>query len=410
MKKISILLIIVMLCSMVGCSAKIKSEDLMKDKKLGVVSDTKETAEANVALTDFGIRLFQESLDCEKNTLISPISVVYALAMTANGAKGETLEQMEAVLGMSVEELNPYLYHYQKNLPQNKKYEMNLANSIWFTDDEKFHVEDDFLQLNADYYSADIYKTAFDEQTVKDINNWVKQNTKDMIPKILEEIPEHAVMYLVNTLAFEAEWQSIYYKQQVREGEFTCADGTKQQVEFMYGSEHTYLEDENTIGFLKYYKDQEYAFVALLPKENMNIADYIAGLDGGQINHLIENRIEGTVEVSIPKFETEFEIEMKDVLENMGMPIAFDDKAADFSGLGTWTDGNIYINQVLHKTFISVAEKGTKAGAATLVEMDGESSARDPKEVYLNRPFVYMLIDCRTNIPFFIGTTVQVND
>ena len=228
-----------------------------------------------------------------------------------------------------------------------------------------------------------------------------------MIPKILDEIPSEAVMYLVNALAFEAEWQN----HQVREDEFKKEDGKTETVDFMFGEEYTYLEDENTIGFLKYYVGAKYAFAALLPNDGVSIEEYVNGLDGVKVNNLLENRKEGTVFTSIPKFETEYEISMKEVLKAIGIEKAFDFNEADFSNLGTSTNGNIYINRVLHKTFISVGEKGTKAGAATLVEAVDESAAiiEDPKEVYLDRPFVYLLIDCETNIPFFIGTMMEVD-
>lgn len=110
----------------------------------------------------------------------------------------------------------------------------------------------------------------------------------------------------------------------------------------------------------------------------------------------------------MPKFETEYDVEMSDILKEMGMPIAFEPTKADFAGIGTSTEGGVYISRVLHKTFISVGEKGTKAGAATVVEANcGSAMPREPKEVYLDRPFVYMLIDCENNIPFFIGTLMN---
>ena len=110
----------------------------------------------------------------------------------------------------------------------------------------------------------------------------------------------------------------------------------------------------------------------------------------------------------MPKFKTEYSADMSDILKEMGMPLAFDKAAADFSGLGTYdVDGNIFINSVIHKTFIQVDEKGTKAGAVTMIEAGATSALSGdlpkPKEVYLTRPFIYMLIDCESNTPFFIG-------
>ena len=179
----------------------------------------------------------------------------------------------------------------------------------------------------------------------------------------------------------------------------------------MYGSEGTYFEDEKATGFMKRYKGGKYAFVAMLPNEGVSVSEYIASLDGESLNALLANPQYGTVHTSIPKFETEYKVEMSEILQDMGMTEAFDMYNADFEGLGTSTGGNIYISRVLHKTFISVGEKGTKAGAATIVEMKDGAAAEptEPKEVYLDRPFVYMLVDCENNIPFFIGTMMDVN-
>ena len=408
---ISLLLVCAMAVNLTGCTMEVQAKDLMEGITPNQVNALDDLSSQNADVTDFAIRLFKASEESGKNTLISPLSVLCALAMTANGAEEETLAQMEEVLGMTTEELNLYLYSYMQNLPQGEKYKLSLANSIWFTEDERFTVNQDFLQTNADYYGADIYKAPFNDQTCKDINNWVKQNTDEMIPEILDEIPADAIMYLVNALAFEAEWSEIYEKQQVREGKFTKEDGTKQDVELMYGVEGTYLEDENATGFKKYYKGGKYAFVAMLPNEGVSVSDYVASLNGESLNTLLNNTQHTTVHTAIPKFETEYNVEMSAILKDMGMTKAFDIYNADFEGLGTSTAGNIFINRVLHKTFISVGEKGTKAGAATVVEMaDGAAAEpQEPKEVYLDRPFVYMLIDCENNIPFFIGTMMDVD-
>ena len=408
---ISMLLVCAMAVNLTGCTMKVQAKDLMEGITPNNVDALDDLSSQNADVTDFAIRLFKASEESGKNTLISPLSVLCALAMTANGAEEETLAQMEEVLGMTTDELNLYLYSYMKNLPQGDKYKLSLANSIWFTEDERFTVNQDFLQTNADYYGADIYKAPFDKQTLKDINNWVKQNTDGMIPEILDQIPPEAIMYLVNALAFEAEWSEIYEKHQVKDGEFTKEDGTKQDVKFMYGSEGTYFEEEKATGFMKRYKGGKYAFVAILPNEGVSVSEYIASLDGESLNALLANPQYATVRTSIPKFETEYKVEMSDILQSMGMTEAFDMYNADFEGLGTSTGGNIYISRVLHKTFISVGEKGTKAGAATIVEMKDGAAAEptEPKEVYLDRPFVYMLVDCENNIPFFIGTMMDVN-
>ena len=406
---LSLLLVCAMAVNLSGCATTVQAANLMEGVTPNKVTALNDLSDQNAAITDFAIRLFQTSEENGKNTLVSPLSVLCALAMTANGAEEETLQQMEDVLGMTTEEMNLYLYSYMQDLPQDEKYKLSLANSIWFTDHERFTVNQDFLQTTADYYGADIYKAPFNEQTCKDINNWVKEKTDGMIPSALDKIPADALMYLINALAFDAEWADIYEKYQVKDGEFTKEDGTKQKCELMYSTESNYFEDAKATGFLKYYKSGKYAFVAMLPKEGVSVSEYIASLTGESLNEMLSNPEHTTVYTSIPKFETSYSVEMTEILKSMGMTEAFDPNNADFAGLGSSTGGNISISRVIHKTFISVEEKGTKAAAVTIVE-PGDGAAMEPeqpKEVYLDRPFVYMLIDCENNIPFFIGTMMD---
>ena len=411
-KLIALLLVFAMALGMTACS-QVSANDLMKDVPAKAVDVLPDMDAGAAAVADFGVRLFKTSMEEGENTLISPLSVLYALAMTANGADGETLTQMEKVLGMDVDNLNSYMLAYLDLLPETKDYKMSLANSIWFKDDPNFTVEQSFLQTNADYYGAGAYKAAFDEGTRNDINNWVKEHTDGMIPEIIDEIPDEAIMYLVNALAFDAKWADEYEEHQIREGRFTMEDGTRQDVDMMHSEEYTYLEDDLATGFIKYYKDRKYAFVAMLPNEGVSVSQYVDSLTGEHLRELLNNPQDLTVFASIPKFETEYDIEMSEVLQKMGMTDAFDWQVADFSRLGTYNvDGmNICINRVLHKTFISVSEQGTRAGAATAVEMVAEGAAEiiEYKEVVLDRPFVYMLIDCETNLPFFIGSMMNVN-
>ncbi|MBQ2856173.1 MAG: serpin family protein [Bacteroidaceae bacterium] len=406
---LSLLLVCAMAVNLSGCATTVQAANLMEGVTPNKVTALNDLSDQNSAITDFAIRLFQASEENCKNTLVSPLSVLCALAMTANGAEEDTLQQMEDVLGMTTEEMNLYLYSYMQDLPQDEKYKLSLANSIWFTDHERFTVNQDFLQTTADYYDADIYKAPFNEQTCEDINNWIKEKTDGMIPSALDEIPADALMYLINALAFDAEWADIYEKHQVRDGEFTKEDGTKQECEFMYSTESNYFEDDKATGFLKYYKSGKYAFVAMLPKEGVSVSEYIASLTGESLNEMLSNPEHITVYTSIPKFETSYSVEMTEILKSMGMSEAFDPNNADFAGLGSSTGGNISISRVIHKTFISVEEKGTKAAAVTIVE-PGDGAAMEPeqpKEVYLDRPFVYLLIDCENNIPFFIGTMMD---
>ncbi len=406
-----ILLLCAMTIQLTGCATTIKAANLMDGITPNGVKALDHLDGYSADATDFSLRLIKAANRENKNTLLSPLSVLCALAMTANGADGETLEQMEAALGMKTEELNLFLYSYLNSLSQSEKSKLNLANSIWFTEDKHFSVKQDFLQTNADYYGADLYMAPFNDQTLKDINLWVSRKTDEMIPSVLDQLSPDAVMYLINALAFDAEWMQSYEKDQIRGGIFTKEDGSTQGAEMMYSTEGIYLEDENATGFLKYYSEGKYAFAALLPKEGISVSDYIQALDGASLHTLLSEGQNREVDTAIPKFEIEYETELSDVLKTMGMTDAFDGYRADFKKLGTYTNSNIFINQVIHKTYIDVGENGTKAGASTVVEISKTSLERPTQHptVYLDRPFVYMILDCENHIPFFIGTMTDLN-
>jgi serpin B len=329
--------------------------------------------------------------------------------MTANGADNETLSQMEKVLGndISLEELNQYLYSYVKSLPSEKKSKLNIADSIWFNDGQNnLTVEKDFLQKNADFYNASILKSAFDDKTLQDINKWVKTNTDGMIDKILDKIDQNTVMYLINAIVFDAEWKTVYNKEDVNKGDFIGAGGIKKAVDFMSSEEQLYLDDGKATGFIKSYFNDKYRFVALLPNEDISIGDYIKTLTGESFLNTVNNASKSAVNATMPKFKYEYSIKMNDALKESGMPDAFSEDNADFQKLGKSPKGNIFIGEVLHKTFISVDELGTKAGAVTKVEMS-TTSVRETKSVRLDRPFVYAIIDSSTNLPVFIGTVMN---
>ena len=411
------ILSLIMVCSMAvnltGCATKVQAADLME----GVNANTVTGKAADDAFAQSQMRLavdlFQSSVleSKDENVLISPLSIQLALAMTANGADGDTKAEMEALLGgeISLEDLNEYLYSYVSNLPSAEKHKLQIANSIWFRDDEgRLQVEKNFLQKNADYYGAQAYKAAFDDQTLKDINNWVKDHTDGMIDSILDQIDEDAVMYLINALVFDAEWQHVYDKSDVYKGKFTNIGGTEKQVDMMHSEETVYLQDENAIGFMKPYSGSKYNFAVLLPNEGVDIYEYIAGLTGESLMETLSTPQLGMVMATLPKFSYEYELTMNDVLKELGMPSAFSGDTADFSKMAHSSRGNIYIGDVLHKTFISVDELGTKAGAVTKVQMNDESAPMSEWVVTLNRPFVYMIIDNKTNLPVFIGTVMDV--
>ena len=262
-----------------------------------------------IGQTKFAIDLLRNTVNKEemqgKNVLVSPYSVSQALGMTANGAKGDTLSEMEAMLGGSMDTLNHSFYTFRTSAPDTKDAKLSTANSIWMRDG--FSVRDEFLQTNADYYGADAFNAPFDASTVKDINGWVNQKTDQMIPSILYKIDASNMMYLINAVAFDAKWQNPYEEYQVSDSKFTAADGTEQDVKMMSEEIHRYLKDDHAIGFMKYYKSH-YAFAALLPEEGMTPEQYLADLTPERLQKTLTEPVgySGGVYTALPQFKYAF--------------------------------------------------------------------------------------------------------
>ncbi len=358
------------------------------------------TSDDSTAAADLALALLQKQQPSEQNTLLSPLSIIAALGMTANGAAGETLRQMEAVLGLDLDRLNaimPALMTENENL--------SLANGIWYRD--TVTARPDFLAVCADSYRAAALPTPMDATTREAVNAYIADHTHDMIRDMLDEsFPDPAaVMLLVNALAFEAEWERQYTDAtSIRTGDFFPADGEPITVEYMHSTESRYLRDDHASGFLKPYADGRYAFAALLPDEGITLDDYIAALDGEALVKLLQNPHETAVQAALPKFSTDFTVELSTTLAALGMPDAFGQQA-DFSRMVEDSE-DVHISRVLHKTHIEVGEAGTRAAAATVVEMR-KNGIPMGESVCLDRPFLYMIVDLETALPVFIGTLLD---
>ncbi len=410
---VTLAMLAAVLMNAVGCAMDVQAADLMEGIRANSVSGKRADDDFITGTANFSIELLQRTTQKDENMMISPLSVMLALAMTANGADGATRTQMSEMLGgeIPLETLNEYLYSYVKELPSEENSKLEIANSIWFRDSEDLKVSGKFLQTNADYYDASAYKASFDEQTVQDINNWVKEKTDGTIEKIIDKdtIDADSMMYLINAIVFDAEWSTVYKKEDIHEGTFNAADGTEQTVEMMVSSESAYINDGKTTGFIKPYKNNHYSFAAFLPTEGVSLDEYIASLTGESFVQTVKSAKADAkgVKVTMPKFRGETEMKLKETLQAMGMTDAFQLDAADFSGMVESGEKELCVNQVLHKTYISVDELGTKAGAVTSVQMlTGEAFIEN--SVTLDRPFVYAIIDNATNLPIFIGTVTDI--
>lgn len=360
--------------------------------------------EFKAAASSFAAELFKDNYSKGKTTLVSPLSVLTALALVQNGAQGDTLAQFEQALGgLDRDTLNAYMRAYCDFLTESD--ELKIANSVWT--DSGAEVKRAFLQKAVDSYSAQLFSAPLsDPKTVESINSWVKKNTDGMIPKIIEKADRYAVMMLVNAIAFDAKWETPYKRSDIEKLEFTSYSGSKKKTDFMCSTENIYLKDGGAVGFMKPYKNGRFAFAALLPDENTGIDDYVASLSGEKLMKIFSSAKRGNeVNVKMPKFRAEYSTQLIDTLKKMGVKDAFDNKTADFSSLIENRDA--YIATVVHKTFIEVDENGTRAAASTLVGAD-TMSLMEPYSVCLNRPFVYMIVDTETNLPLFIGVQTEI--
>lgn len=392
-----------------------ETEDMTKDITANEIVKVPYLPQKFITATqDFSFDLFRESINFEKNSLVSPTSVVLAMGMTSNGSDGNTKLQFQQLLGknqFSVKQLN-YYYYVMSSILQNDTTDsvygnpLKLANSIWYKD--SYSIYHNFLQTNADYYKADIFKANFySPDTVTDINKWVENKTGGLIDKIIEEIDENTMMFLINTLLFEAEWQNQFAKGDASFASFKNLNGSYLNGIFFNSSKETFLKSENATGFIKPYKGGKYSFVAMLPNEKISIKDYVQTLNANSFQSFINSSLEGkTADIGIPKFEYSFDAKLIEPFKRLGFVDAFYPSTADFSKMAPPPE-EIYIRDILHKTYIQISEVGTKAGAVTKVEMADKAMPPVENTVLLNRPFVYAIVDNGTKLPIFIGTVIN---
>ena len=383
-----------------SCSASFRSaKQLTTTQKAPAVSASdSQQQDAAQAYLNFTASLLQHTFSGD-NLLLSPLSAADALCLTMEGAAGETRQQMETVLG-EAETMGGYFSTIRRETGE----QLTMADSVWIRNDPSLSVNDTFLAIATEDYQAEVFSAPFDENTRQDINTWVEDRTDGEIQNLIEQIQGSEMLYLINTTLFDAKWQDKYEANEIRDRDFTTVSGKTTQVKMMYSDEDTYLENDFCTGLLKYYEGKDYAFVGLLPDEDITIYQLVDRLDGDTLHKLISGRISAEVEAGIPVFSGDTKLELADILPDMGMPLAFS-PGADFSDMATYDGQNLYIGRVIHQTRIEVNEQGTKAAAATAVIMESGAAETSSNSytVILNRPFVYMLVDMRQEIPIFIG-------
>lgn len=346
-----------------------------------------------------------------KNVFVSPESILTAMAMAVNGAKGDTLAEMQKALygTLSVDEFNNNMSAYNDFLVLTEDVKFNLANSIWIKDKKnQITANQNFITQNEKLYHSQSYLEPFDKTTVKKMNDWVNKKTNGMIPDIIQTIPDNARMYLMNALSFEGRWNSQYRGSQIGQGSFTTAAGQNQKVTMLSSTEHTYLHDDNAIGVMKYYEGSEYAFVAILPNKDVSLEKYVSQMTGDSFLNLIRTAESKQVKTKIPEFSYDYDVKLKEPLKAMGIQKAFT-SAADFGNMGTTQEGILYIDDVVHKTHIELDRNGTKAAAVTKAVAAGSAAPIEPpKEVYLDRPFLFAIVEESIGLPIFMGVVNAV--
>lgn len=360
----------------------------------------------------FGLKLLKEvnMMNSDSNIFISPFSALQALSMTYNGTNGITKDEMTSALafnGYSDDEINNYNQSLTNALvTADEKVKMEVANSIWY--DSYFTVLQPFVEINTNYYDAEVNKVPFaDSQTLDLINGWCNTKTHEKIPKIIDKIPGGAVMYLINAIYFLGTWQYEFDSTKTTEVDFKKEDMVSVKHRQMITEENfNYIATDAYKAVELPYGNGAFNLLLILPKSGTSISAFIELLDNEKWSVIIGGMEKTKVVVKIPKFKLECNGLLNEPLKNMGMISAFDN--ADFSRLST--EDGLCISRVIHKTFIDLNEKGTEAAAVTAVEIiktTANGEGEDVKWFVANRPFIYAITEKSTGAIIFIGTMMD---
>lgn len=361
------------------------------------------------ASSKFGFKLFDRiaKQDPNKNIFISPSSVAIALSMTYNGANGETQEAIAKALelqGLKIGEVNSFNQTIQKLLANgDTNVELNIANSLWARKD--IALEPTFLNKVKEFYQAEIANLNFnDPNSVNTINAWVKQNTKNKIEKIVDRIEPDSLLFLINAVYFKGKWEAPFEKSLTKPQPFILTDGTAIQHPAMSRSgEYRYYDAPTFQAISLPYGSGRFSMEVFLPKPKSSLTEFQKQLTAKNWQDWSTKftRKEGLIQ--LPRFKMEYEISLKDALQNLGMAIAFNPDKADFRNL---SKTKAFIGDVKHKTFVEVNEEGTEAAAVTSVEMRVTSampSEEPPFRMVVDRPFFFTISDRQTGTIIFMG-------
>ncbi len=383
-------------CNKSGISNK-KTEDL-----------TLTAAEQQKVNSDnaFTLKLFK-NLDstgtADQNLFASPLSVSFAIGMTANGSAGQTLAAINSTMdfnGFSQSAVNSYYHKLITELPLlDPNTTLKIANSIWYSKD--FSVQQQFLQTNSSSYNAKIQALDFgNTSSVSTINNWISAQTGGLIPSVISSISDDNKMFLINAIYFKSSWKEKFDPAKTTKLPFTLADNSQVQAPFMDGKiNYNIYTDVNTTVVELPYANDKYSLIIAMPKGSETVSQMTSALDTTKWKTWIAGLKPTQNEIKLPKFKFGFGIDLKGALSNLGMGIAFS-PAADFSLISP--GAGLSISSVLHKAYVDVDETGTTAAATTVVVV-GTTAAPTPPPLVIDHPFVFAIRETSSGLILFTG-------
>ena len=349
----------------------------------------------------------------DESIIMSPISVAYLLGMLNEGAEGVTRRQITDVLGMdgTAREINMYFMKMTDEAPKvDPKVTLKIANCIDVNSALNINLNAQYEANMRKYYHAQVDEMDFtNHNNVDIINNWCDIHTNGMIPMILDKLDPDAAMYLLNAVYFKATWTEKFDPSGTRDMNFTKEDGTTVNLKMMHRqSKAAYGSNDLCEMLCMPYGNDGYSMYVLLPQKGKTVNDIIQSLSAKTLKkQQTLEMVSHDVDILIPRFTTESETNLKDILSSMGMPKAFDRFTAEFPNMATKNDrqSELYVSMMLQKAKIEVDEDGTKAAAVTVARMTTRSAMVSSRYTFhATHPFVYYIVENSTGTIFFMGT------
>jgi len=354
---------------------------------------------------DFAFNLYR-LVASQKSEIVSPISITYALGMLNNGAAGETQGEINKVLGFGetgADGINAFCRKMLTEAPKlDKLTKVMIANNIYMN--KGYELKPDFVSLAKAFYDATPETRDFADGKTRDvINKWCSDHTEGMIPEVLtgDEFDPNAVSYLLNAIYFKGAWSEKFDKGNTKNELFHGYNGDTQVPMMHQEHEFNYTETDDCQALRLPYGNNAYSMTILLPKEGKTVSDVLSTLtaETWQRYQLMGGAI---VDVKLPRFESQSDVNLKSIMSALGMPRAFDDRLAEFPH---FCNVPTYIELMKQVARIKLNEEGTEAAAVTVIGMELTALSSEPRRVsfHANRPFLYVISEQSTGAIFFIG-------